>query len=63
MMSKKRQNDVSEETVRKRMTFSKAMIRLGAYVTYCVIFLLKKLNKILCDAVKAFTSKTTALGF
>ena len=61
MMSKKRQNDVSEETVRKRMTFSKAMIRLGAYVTYCVIFLLKKLNKILCDAVKAFTSKTTAV--
>lgn len=61
MMSKKRQTDVLEETVGKRMTFSKAMIRLGAYVTYCVIFLLKKLNKILCDSAKAFTSKTTAL--
>lgn len=72
MMSKKRLNgddvqdvfskSVSEtETVKKRMTFSKAMIRLGAYVTYCLIFLLKKLNKMFCDAVKAFTSKTTAL--
>lgn len=72
MMSKKRLSDnnnqdvfsksVSEtETVKKRMTFSKAMIRLGAYVTYCLIFLLKKLNKMFSDAAKAFTSKTTAL--
>jgi murein DD-endopeptidase MepM/ murein hydrolase activator NlpD len=72
MMSKKRLSDSNNqdvfsknvcdtETVKKRMTFSKAMIRLGAYVTYCLIFLLKKLNKMFCDAAKAFTSKTTAL--
>ncbi len=72
MMSKKRLNDTdtqdvfskntcNTETVKKRMTFSKAMIRLGAYVTYCLIFLLKKLNKMFCDAAKKFTSKTTAL--
>ncbi|MBE6853231.1 MAG: M23 family metallopeptidase [Ruminococcus sp.] len=61
MMSKRRPDDVSEETVKKCMTFSKAMIRLGAYATYSVIFLLKKLNKILCDSAKAFTSNTTAL--
>ena len=61
MMSRKRHNDVSEETVRKRKTFSGAMIKLGAYASYCVIFLLKKLNRILCSSAKAFTSKTTAL--
>ena len=61
MMSRKRQNDVSDETVRKRSKFSGAMIKLGAYAAYSVIFLLKKLNRILCDSAKAFTSKTTAL--
>ena len=61
MMSRKRQNDVSDETVRKRSKFSGAMIELGAYAAYSVIFLLKKLNRILCDSAKAFTSKTTAL--
>lgn len=66
-MGNKRQKDVLSERTgitessEKRTTFSKAMIRLGAYVTYCVIFLLKKLNKILCDSAKAFTSGTTAL--
>lgn len=61
MMSRKRQNDVSDETVRKRSKFSGAMIKLGAYAAYSVIFLLKKLNRILCNSAKAFTSKTTAL--
>lgn len=60
-MSKKRLNDVSAETVRKRLTFSGAMTRLGVYATYSVVFLLKKLNRILCDSAKAFSSKTTAL--
>ena len=71
-MGKKRLNNINSQDVfgkntgdtevpKKRMTFSRAMIRLGAYVTYCVIFLLKKLNKMLCDSAKAFNSKTTAL--
>ncbi|MDO5560272.1 MAG: M23 family metallopeptidase [Oscillospiraceae bacterium] len=46
---------------KNRITFSRAMVRLGTYVTYCVILLLKKLNKILRDSVKAFSSRTTAL--
>lgn len=43
------------------MTFSGAMIKLGAYASYCVIFLIKKFNKTVCDTAKAFASGIASL--
>ncbi len=55
------ENTSNTETMKKRRTFSGAMIRLGAYVTYCVIFLLKKLNRLLCKCARVFSSAVTKL--
>lgn len=60
-MNEKRKKDISEKTSEKHFTFSGAMIKLGAYASYSMIFLLKKFVRMLCSVVLAFSSGIAAL--
>ncbi len=60
-MSRKRQKDVSKETVGSRTALSGAVIKLGMYAVYCFVFLTKKINRLLFGALRKFASGTASV--